>query len=128
MSAIYEEIVLGWKGEKFTVQPSYRMVQVIEARGLSILGVCRRLARGEPPMSHVAEIISHMLKSGGAKGATPENVYEHLMSHADAEEWEWIAAALTTAFIPQEKDPGKSGGPGDGADENGKTTETPLPT
>ena len=64
MAAIYEEIVLAWEGEEYTVQPDYRMVQRIESRGISIMGVCHKIARGEPPTSQVAEIIAHMLTSG----------------------------------------------------------------
>lgn len=116
MAAIYEEIVLAWDGEDYTIQPDFRMVQRIEARGISILGVCHRIERGDPPTSQVAEIIAHMLKSGGAKRATPERVYEHLAARADAEEWSRICTAIIMGFIPQEPDSGNSGGPGDGAD------------
>lgn len=115
MSAIYEEIVLSWEGKEYTVRPDYRMVQRIEARGISILGVCQRLSRGEPQMSQVSEIIGYMLQSGGAKRATPERVYAHLVTHADATEIERIASALMTAFIPQERNPGNSGAPVEGA-------------
>lgn len=128
MSAIYEEIVLAWKGEQYTVQPSFRMVQRIEAGGISIAGVAHKISIGQPPTSQVAEIIAHMLTSGGAKGATPERVYEHLAAKADAEEWVWIRTAITMAFIPQEPDSGNSGGPADGADTKAETsTETPSP-
>lgn len=119
MSAFYEEIVLAWGGEEYTVQPDYRMVQRIEARGISILGVSQRMARGEPQMSQVSEIISLMLQSAGAKRVTPEKVYAHLMTHADAKEFERIAEALMVAFVPRDKDSGNSEGPGDGADREG---------
>ena len=116
MAPMYEEIVLGWEGEEYTVQPDYRMVQRIESRGISIVGVCQRMSRGEPPMSQVAEIVAHMLQSGGAKNAKPERIYAHLMANAEAEELERITTALMTAFVPQERSSGNSEGrPVDGA-------------
>ena len=116
MAAIYEEITLAWDGQEYTVQPDYRMVQRIERRGISIIGVCNRIQTGDPPTSQVAEIIAHMLTSGGAKGATPERVYAHLAAKADADEWSAICTAIIMGFIPQETDPGNSGGPANGAD------------
>ncbi len=127
MAAVYEEIHLVWKGEEYTIQPSFRMVQRIEGGGISIFDVCERVKRGEPQMSLVARIISHMLHSGGAKSATPERVYEHLATIEDAKEWEQIWWALVKAFIPQEPNSGKSGGPGDGAETKTETsTEKPI--
>ena len=123
MAPIYEEIHLVWKGDEYTIQPSFRMVQRIESGGISIFDVCERVKRGEPQMSLVAQIISHMLHSGGAKRATPERVYEHLSTIEDAKEWEQIWWALVKAFIPQEPDQGNSGGPVDGAEHF--TTEPP---
>lgn len=125
MTAIYEEIVLAWDGEEITIHPNYRLVQKIEARGLSIMAVVNKLVSGEePPMSHVAEIIAHMLVSGGAKRATPERVYEYLVARAKGDEYLRIATALITAFIPRETDPGNAEGPGDGAEPTKATPET----
>ena len=126
MAAIYEEIVLSWNGEEITVKPDYRLVQKIEARGRSIMAVVNKLVSGEePPMSHVAEIIAHMLISGGAKRVTPERVYEYLVSRAKGDEYLRIATALITAFIPRDTDQGKSEGPEDGAEP---TTPENTPT
>ena len=49
MAAVYEEIVLAWKGEQYTVKPSFRMVQRIEAGGISIAGVTHWISEGQPP-------------------------------------------------------------------------------
>ena len=123
MAAIYEEIVLRWDGEEYTVQPSFRMAQRIEARGISIMGVVEKIHRGEPPATQIAEIIAHMLHSGGAKRATPERVYAQL-TLAEPEEWLRITTAIIIGFIPQEPDQGNSGGPEDGADQTKAETET----
>ena len=132
MAPIYAEVVLSWEGKEYTVQPSYAMVQRIESgpRAISILGVCHRMWRGEPPVSLVAVVISHMLQSGGAKGATPRLVYAHLMKLAMSadggdEEWSRVAAAISTAFVPQEQSSGNSEGPvGDGAEQLAKAMTT----
>ncbi len=125
MAAIYEEIVLAWDGTEYTVHPDYSMVQQIEARGISIMGVCDKWQRGDPQASRIAAILAHMLQSGGAKKATPKRVYAHLAAHADGEEWLRIYTAILRAFIPQEPDSGNSKGPGDGAETEMETTESP---
>lgn len=103
MAAIYDEIVLSWGGEEYTIQPSYRMIQSIESQGVSIVGVSQRLIQGEPPISLVAQIVSHMLRSAGAK-ASPDQVYEHLMTEADSDEIAYICEAVVSAFTPRKKD------------------------
>lgn len=122
MTAIYKEIVLAWRGEEYTIQPSFKMAQKIEARGVSIMGVIDKIHRGEPPATQIAEILAHMLQSGGAKSATPERLYE-LVTKADTGEWLRITTAITIAFIPMEPESGNSEGLGDGAET--KTAETP---
>lgn len=128
MAPIYQEIVLAWEGEEYTIHPDFDMVQRIESRGISIVGVCDRWQRGDPPQSQIARILSHMLQSGGAKTASPQRVYAHLAAHADGEEWLRIYTAIILAFIPQEPDSGKSGGPGDGADTKAETEELTTDT
>lgn len=122
MASIYKEIVLAWRGEEYTVQPSFQMAQKIESRGVSIMGVIDKIHRGEPPATQIAEILAHMLQSGGAKTATPERVYE-LVVKADTKEWLRITTAITIAFMPTEPDSGNSEGLGDGAET--KAAETP---
>lgn len=126
MAAVYEEIVLAWEGEEYTVQPDFRMVQRIESGGISIIGVCQRTSRGEPPMSHVAEILAHMLQSGGAKTATPERVYAHLMAKADAKEVGRILMAITAAFVPVERPSGNSAAPAAGGDQKKRKKKSPT--
>jgi len=128
MSAIYEEIVLGWEGKEYTVRPDYRMVQRIEASrpaglGISIVRLITELEGPYPPVTQVGEVVSMMLQSAGAKTATPERVFAHLMVHSTAEEWSRIQVALRTSFIPREKSSGNSGAPGDGADSESNRPE-----
>lgn len=120
MSAVYEEIVLAWKGVEYTIQPNYRLVQRVEAQrpsglGISIVRLLSDIETAYPPVSQVGEVVSLMLQLAGAKTATEEAVYSHLL-RASADEWKRIRIALSTAFIPQEKPSGNSEAPVDGAD------------
>lgn len=124
MAPIYEEIVLAWQDAEYTIRPDFRMVQRIEARGISIVGVCEGIRLGKPLTSQVAEIVAHMLQSGGAKTAIAERVYAHL-NRASEDEWLRIYWALTTAFFPKEEESsGNSGGREGAADsQDSETTE-----
>lgn len=108
MAAIYDEVVLNWEGEEYIVQPSYKMIQSIESKGVSIVGLSNRLMQGEPPMSQIALVISHMLQSAGARSARPDEVYAHLLSEADEDELQWLCEAVVTAFTPRRKDQSKN--------------------
>lgn len=126
MAAIYVEIVLAWDGEEYTIQPSFNMVQRIEAAGISIMGVINGIHTGQPIASKMGTIIAHMLHSGGARGVTAEQVYAYLAS-CSPQEWLKITTAITTAFLPQEPESGKSEALGDGGETKAEP-ETPSPT
>ena len=101
MSAIYEEVTLSWRDKEITVRPTFRLVQQIEARGISLFGVYKSLREGEPRITQVAEIISELLKSGGAVAPVDE-VYARIV-HSSPEEWERIAFAISAVFMPAAK-------------------------
>lgn len=127
MAPIYEEIVLAWQGTEYTIHPDYRMVQRIEASrpaglGISIVRLLTDLETPYPAVTQVGEIMSFMLQSAGAKTATPEEVFAHLV-HATTDEWIRIRVALARAFIPQERSSGNSGAPVDGADSESNRPE-----
>ncbi len=115
MAQIYDQITLSWEGKDVIVQPTFRMVQRIESRGISIYGVYQSIANGEPRVTQVAEIISELLVSGGAKSATPEKVYQRIVYSPD-EEWARISHAIGAVFMPRDPRSGNSEGLGDGAE------------
>lgn len=115
MAPIYEEITLSWEGKDVVVRPTFKMVQRIEAGGISIFGVYQSITRGEPRVTQIAEVISALLISGGAKSAIPELVYQRIV-HATSDEWERIAHAIFRVFMPPDTRAGNSEGPEDGAD------------
>ena len=119
MAAIYQEIELKWKGETYTVTPTYGLIQRIEQK-YSIAGISARIANGEPPISHIAAIISILLTAAGAKNATPEDVYEAIVTEMDQDLFGDFCATVISGFIPQR---GNGGAPEKGA-KSGKKTRT----
>lgn len=116
MASIYEEVTLSWEDKEYTVQPTFRMVQRIEGRGISIFGVYNSITQGEPRVTQVAEIISALLTSGGAKTATPEKVYKRIV-HSDEDEWARIANAILAVFMPRDTRSGNSAVPEEGNEQ-----------
>jgi len=110
MSAIFEEITLSWEDKEVVVQPTFRMVQSIESKGISIFATYESIRLNEPRVTHVAEIVSSLLISGGARSATPEKVYQRIC-RAPQEEWTAIAAAILAVFMPKDTRSKNSEGP-----------------
>lgn len=122
MAAIFEEVTITWgtddEGEpvEYTVTPTYRMVQRIEQR-VSIAGMSNRIAQGEPPISHMAEVLAVLLQGGGAD-VSAEDVYAELMSIEDTDHLIHLSQVVVTAFMPSAK---KSGSQGSGKKAKRKT-------
>ena len=120
MSAIFEEVTITWgtddDGEpvEYTVTPTYRMIQQIEQR-VSIAGMSSRIINGDPPVSHMAEVIAILLRNAGAK-VSPDDVYAELMTSDDPEAMTRMAEIIITAFVPQKK----SGSQGSARKKKGK--------
>lgn len=103
MAAIYDEIVLRWEGEEYTVQPSYEMLQTIEAQGISIVAVARRMMQGEPRMTEVSFVVAEMLKSADCD-VKASKVYEHLLTDCTEKDFQAVCNAVITAFTPRKRD------------------------
>lgn len=127
MAAIFEEVTITWgtdeDGEpvEYTVTPTYKMVQQIEQR-ISIAGMAGRIAAGEPPVSHMAEVLSILLRSAGAD-ASPDDVYAELMTTDDTESLGELANVVMTAFIPSKKSDSPSAGKALGGGKKGNTSK-----
>ena len=122
MSAIFDEVTIDWRGNTYTVTPTYRMIQRIE-QTVSIAGVSARLQEGNPPLSHVAEIVGVLLQNAGAK-ATADEVYEVMLTEMETEQIQDLTTLVMTAFIPRAKNsasPGKDSQPG--GEETAETSQ-----
>ncbi len=120
MASIYDQITLSWEGKEVEVRPTFRMVQKIESRGISIFGVYQSLGQGEPRVTQVAEIICELLMSGGVKSVTPEKVYQRIV-YASQDEWSRISHAIVAVFMPRDLRSGNSRGLGEGAETQSET-------
>lgn len=124
MGAIYQKVTLAWQGKEYEVQPDFRMVQRIESRGISLVGMLARMGEGDPQISKLAEVIAMMLRSGGAARVTAEEVYHYLMRQNDPDEMQRIMDAVTVAFFPTQAEASE----GNGEAVEGESPPDPDPT
>jgi len=114
MAAIFEEVTITWGTDddgnpvEYTVTPTYRMIQQIEQR-VSIAGISNRIMNGEPPISHMAEVIAILLRHAGAR-VSPDEVYEAIMTTDNPDMMHDLATVIVTAFVPQKKSGSQGGG------------------
>ena len=108
MSAIFEPVTITWDGQEFTVTPTYRMVQQLEQH-VSIAGVASRAEAGNPPMSHIAYIVSFLLTQAG-KPVPADDVYGVMLADMDTDQIQELASVAVSAFMPTKKS--DSGGEG----------------
>ena len=101
MAAVFEEVTITWDGEEHVVTPTYKMVNQIEQR-VSLVALANRIANGEPPVSHMAEVLAVLLRNAGVQ-VSPDDVYAELMNTEDPEAFTQIAHVILTAFVPSKK-------------------------
>ena len=97
MAAVYQDILLEWKGVEYTIKPSMRLLHDIEQK-FSISRVAHRITTGDVPLSHMASIVGIMLRSAGAD-VTDDEVFSELMQ-GDAQVVQNMAIALISAAFP----------------------------
>lgn len=98
MAAIFREVQMEWRGETYTVTPTYLLVQEIEQR-VSIASLASRITAGDVPLSHIAFVVAKLLAAAGAK-VLPEDVYQDLATVADVKTIRQIVSIVMTAFVP----------------------------
>lgn len=81
---VFREVTIQWDGTSYTITPTMRLVRAIEAE-VSILGTLSRAGSGQPPTSHIAFIVSRLLRSAGASAedADEDVIYRRLFSDPD---------------------------------------------
>jgi len=100
MAPVFREVELTWGDKTYKCTPTFRLIQQIEQR-FSIAALSARIAAQEPPMSHLAEIISILLRHGGCRDASPEDVYASLISAGtNPEQFAALVSAAISAFLP----------------------------
>lgn len=104
--SVFREVTIKWEGTEYQVVPSMRILRQIEANGISLTDVAFRTSRGSAPVSHIAYILSVLLKSANAPHASEEDVYAAIMGGKEKDAMHLVSAVLE-AFNPSTNDDGK---------------------
>lgn len=99
MAAIFREVELVWRGDTYTVTPTYRLIQQVEQR-VSIAGLAARIQAGEPPLTQIAFVLCSLLSAAGAEVEESE-VYAELHTAQDAKAVQQMVRVVLTAFTPE---------------------------
>ena len=105
MSAVFQNVTIGWGGQEYTIKPTMRLINDIE-QSISLAVTAQRMASGQPPLSHIAIIAGKMLRAAGAK-VTDEEVYAEIAT-GDPEAITGMVNAIFAAAFPM---PGKPEAP-----------------
>lgn len=108
MSAVFEEVTLGWRGETYNITPDMRLLNRIE-QTVSLSRLANRLVNADPPISQLATVVAEMLRKGGAQ-VTDEEVYQELMT-GDPDAVHQMAAVVMRAVFPQPLGKGEAQAP-----------------
>lgn len=100
MPPVYREVELTWGDRTYTVTPTFRLIQQIEQR-VSVSAVLGSIANGTPKMSLLSEVVADLLRFGGCKDASAEDIYASLLSPEGSGAIQGICTAIMLAFIPE---------------------------
>lgn len=102
--AINKRIELNWRGESCAVLVTMEVIERIEER-LNLVKLASDLAAGNVKLSHVARLISVLLKEGGIT-ATADDVYEGMFEDGTPEAAQTaivLAGEILGAIFPSPK-------------------------
>lgn len=98
---IFRAIDITWAGATYTIEPNLKLVRAIE-REVSILGTLARAEQGQAPISHIAFIVSALLRSAGASAevADEEKIYQSLFTNQQTMTDAMVMLSLTLGVDP----------------------------
>lgn len=96
---VFRDVVLNWHGTEYTVTPTLRLLRRIENNDVSLTDIAVRTARGQAPISHIAYVLSVLLKEAGAPHCSEEEVYQELIEGSQKSVVALVNATLE-AFSP----------------------------
>ncbi|OZI27525.1 GTA-gp10 family protein [Bordetella genomosp. 7] len=108
MTAIFQEITVGWKGEEHRIKPTMELINRIEGK-VSLATLAAQLAEGDVRLSHVATAVAVMLQTAGVK-VTGEDVYAEMI-HGDPGAISNMAQAVVVAAFPARPNAGNVASP-----------------
>jgi len=100
MSAIFQDVVLGWGGREYRITPTMRLLNTVEQR-VSLSALAHSLAIGQPRLTHLATAVALFLQAAGVD-VSEEAVYQEIM-HGGQEQIQAIASAIVVAAFPAQK-------------------------
>lgn len=100
MAAVFKEIMLKWNGAEYRVTPTMRVINSIENE-VSLALLAYRVQSGNPPLSHLATVIAHLLRAAGAS-VQDDEVYQEIMT-GDAESVQGLTATVLEGVFPAPK-------------------------
>lgn len=100
MSAIFQDVVLGWAGREYRITPTMRLLNTVEQR-VSLSALAHSLAAGHPRLTHLATAVALFLQHAGVT-VSEEEVYQEIM-HGGQEQTQAIATAIVVAAFPAQK-------------------------
>lgn len=110
MAAIFNDLVIEYKGKKHSIKPTFELINQIErpltsgGLGISLAGLSGRSSRGEIPISEIARIMAYMLRGKGV-ALDDGDAYEAILTSGDLQ---GLITAITSAFFPVIREPAKS--------------------
>jgi len=97
MAAVFNTIKITWNDEEHQITPTMALLNKIE-QDVSLSEVAYRMASQKPPLSHLATIMAHFLRSAGVD-VTDEDVYAEICV-GDQKAVEQAAEAVMYAAFP----------------------------
>lgn len=121
--SVFREVTIKWEGAEYQVVPSMRVLRQIESNGISLTDIAFRTSKGSAPVSHIAYVLSVLLKSAGAPRASEDEVYAAIMTGSERDATQLVSAVLE-AFNPAPNDDGKK----PAARQSGRSKSKTSPT
>lgn len=101
--SVFREVEIVWRGKRYAVTPTNRLLRQIEGQGISLAHMLTRIGSGQPPISEVALVAAELLKAGGAK-VTEDEIYSEIMvtlGEGRDEVFVAFASAIGEAIAPK---------------------------
>lgn len=109
-----KSFTIEWGGEEYEVRPTIALMNRIEDRGVSIVGLINAAATGNPMFAKSAIFLSEIIKAGGGK-VSAEDMWAELVGEKTVEVCT-LVVDVASRCLGGGRDPKKDGAPQKGAE------------
>lgn len=81
MSTVFKPVVIKWRGEEYEIVANMRVINAIE-NDVNLAKLATRVAAGDPPLSQIATVYTHLLNAAGAS-VSSDDVYAEMYGSGD---------------------------------------------